>query len=89
MVETMVRRGGTGRDHVSAYVPGREVPRQRLDVGQDCRLYAAISSLAPVAYNEMLFWNSEARFPERFTNESVCVEIDLPVVVVVAVWPNC
>ena len=37
----------------------------------------------------MLFWNREARFPERFTNESVRVEIDLPVVVVVAVWPNC
>lgn len=35
----------------------------------------------------MLFWNSEAGFSKRFTDESVCVKIDLPVVVVVAVRP--
>jgi hypothetical protein len=37
----------------------------------------------------MLFWNREARFSKRFTDEPVCVEIDLPIVVVVAVWTNC
>ena len=36
----------------------------------------------------MLFWNTETRLSKRFTDESVCVKIDLPVVVVVAVWPN-
>jgi len=34
--------------------------------------------LDPIAHDEMLFWDSEACFPERFTHELVCVEIDLP-----------
>ena len=47
-----------------------------------------IINLAFIAHNEMLFWNSETGLSKRFTDESVCVKIDLPVVVVMAVWPN-
>ena len=50
--------------------------------------FIGLRDSGPGVDGKMLFRNSKTSFPERLTDESVGVEIDLPVMVVVAARGN-